>query len=537
MKRILVGLVLLVSMSVVSVPAVAYGQLFLFRAECVDMDTSPDCVRNFRAGIVRGLEIEPGATSEIFTMANIREYWLTFSDAGWLSYYGGFVPRFSREILSSVRWFSLGEARLSAVVGAQLYIGYGTEPTNRYPCSTPWICMIFHNTWGMQEISPTIGSNKDLNVEISRDAGVVGGSAVLLVPQGELTLTSTTTTAVPMGQTWEIVVNPPVSPDGYKIKTTLVMNDVIAHAQCRPNAEWYGEVASTCYFSSVQVNPDHLKVSFQLEQVPPTIVYGCMDPTATNYNPNATSQTGVTCTYPAPTCTLSASPASIQSGNLSSLSWVTTNATVSFSIDNGIGVVTPVASGSRTVSPTVTTTYTGTATGNGGTVTCGKTVTVTAPPPPVVYGCMDPTATNYNPNATSQTGVTCTYPAPTCTLSASPASIQSGNLSSLSWVTTNATVSFSIDNGIGVVTPVASGSRTVSPTVTTTYTGTATGNGGTVTCGKTVTVTAPPDDDNDDDPPPPPIIYGCMDTVATNFNPAATADDGSCTYLPPPPPS
>lgn len=35
---------------------------------------------------------------------------------------------------------------------------------------------------------------------------------------------------------------------------------------------------------------------------------------------------------------------------------------------------------------------------------------------------------------------------------------------------------------------------------------------------------------------PPPPVFGCTDPKATNFNPLATVDDGSCTYPPPPPP-
>lgn len=41
-----------------------------------------------------------------------------------------------------------------------------------------------------------------------------------------------------------------------------------------------------------------------------------------------------------------------------------------------------------------------------------KIYTVPGTPVPPVYGCMDSTATNYNPAATSQVGITCTYPAP-----------------------------------------------------------------------------------------------------------------------------
>jgi hypothetical protein len=31
--------------------------------------------------------------------------------------------------------------------------------------------------------------------------------------------------------------------------------------------------------------------------------------------------------------------------------------------------------------------------------------------------------------------------------------------------------------------------------------------------------------------PPTPQVYGCMDTTAINYNPFATANDGSCVYL------
>lgn len=87
------------------------------------------------------------------------------------------------------------------------------------------------------------------------------------------------------------------------------------------------------------------------------------------------------CTPPpvAPTCTLTASPYQIFVGDSSTLSWTTTNGT-SFTIDHGVGSVTPVVSGATTVAPSVTTTYTGTVTGPGGTATCTKKIKVVEPP-------------------------------------------------------------------------------------------------------------------------------------------------------------
>ncbi len=263
---------------------------------------------------------------------------------------------------------------------------------------------------------------------------------------------------------------------------------------------------------------------------------------------------------PAPTCTLAASPTSVTTGSSSTLSWTTTNA-ASFTIDQGVGSVTPVSSGTHLVSLTATTTYTGIAIGPGGSVHCTATVTITKPPPAPATGCIDvlketfdsngnkitPVAqftfvldggastqndangnaqfqsvspgahqvTEVDPgsswkllsvtpaggNVTVQSGSMCTTvvfknqsvnlppppPAPTCTLAASPTSVTTGNSSTLSWTTTNAT-SFTINNGIGTTTPVVSGSTTT-PAITTntTFTGTAVSSSGqSVTCSAAV---------------------------------------------------
>ena len=184
---------------------------------------------------------------------------------------------------------------------------------------------------------------------------------------------------------------------------------------------------------------------------------------------------------PSPTCTLDGSPISIVAGGSSILSWITTNATT-FTIDQSIGPVIPVVGGSIMVAPVATTTYSGTAIGPGGVAHCSVQIKVTPPPPPP-------------PGA------------PTCTLSASPPSIPAGNTSSLSWTTANATT-FVINQGVGTSTPVLGGSTTVSPTVTTTYTGTAEGPGGTTTCQTTIIVV----------PPPPPPLPTC--SLSANGDPS-----------------
>jgi len=79
-------------------------------------------------------------------------------------------------------------------------------------------------------------------------------------------------------------------------------------------------------------------------------------------------------------------------------------------------------------------------------------------------------------------------PPPTCTITANPAAIVAGTSSTLSWTSTNAT-SASLNQGIGNVS--LSGTRIVSPAVTTTYTLSVAGAGGSATCSAPVVVNQP----------------------------------------------
>ena len=176
--------------------------------------------------------------------------------------------------------------------------------------------------------------------------------------------------------------------------------------------------------------------------------------------------------YRPPTVSIEADPLSIISGESSTLSWASTDAT-SASISPGIGSVE--VNGSRTISPIETTTYTINATGSGGSATDSVTVTV--------------------------------YQPPTVNIFASPGAIVSGESTTLSWTSANAD-SVSIDQGIGSVD--TDGSMVVSPTETITYTITATGSGGSATDSVIVTVYYPP-------------------TVNISVNPGAILVGGSAT--------
>jgi len=119
---------------------------------------------------------------------------------------------------------------------------------------------------------------------------------------------------------------------------------------------------------------------------------------------NSAQSTGVSVTtpanVPAPTVALTATPASITSGQSSTLSWSSTNATSC----TGTGFTAPGTSGSLAVSPMVTTTYSITCTGTGGTSPAASaTVAVTAGgTTETIWGTL--TAPSYSDNVAYELG-------------------------------------------------------------------------------------------------------------------------------------
>ncbi|MDO8664033.1 MAG: hypothetical protein Q7K44_00555 [Candidatus Liptonbacteria bacterium] len=167
---------------------------------------------------------------------------------------------------------------------------------------------------------------------------------------------------------------------------------------------------------------------------------------------STSDKTTLTVYQPPSINSFSGSPSPIKRGNSSTLSWGALNAD-SCSIDNGVGSVNP-NSGSTAVSPSWTTTYTLSCSGPGGSTSGQTTLTVNQPP--------------------------------SCVFSAAPSTIVPPQSSSLSW-NCGLADSCSIDKGIGSVG--ASGSRTVKPSQSTTYTLSCDGNGGNASFQTTLRVT------------------------------------------------
>jgi hypothetical protein len=188
-----------------------------------------------------------------------------------------------------------------------------------------------------------------------------------------------------------------------------------------------------------------------VDAVPPPPVPGCTDPRASNYNPNADVDNG-TCSYPTPSISFSINPSNYIAPGSATLTWSVSGAT-SQSIDQGIGSVN--SSGSLIVSPNTSRSYK-----------------------------LD--ASYYGITSASRTVNLTVYQPVSVSISSVPASIITGGIAQLTWVTSGDASSASIDQGVGAV--LLSSSRNVSPNVTTTYTLSASGLGGSDTDSATVTV-------------------------------------------------
>jgi len=191
----------------------------------------------------------------------------------------------------------------------------------------------------------------------------------------------------------------------------------------------------------------------------------------------------------APTLTLSASPSSINVGQSSTLAWSSTDATSCSASGSWTG--TKATSGSQTLTPTANATYTLSCTGAGGTATQSVTVTIT------------------------------TTTAPTLTLTASPTSITSGQSSTITWSTTNATSCTANTGWSGTKT--TSGSQTVNPAVSTTYDLTCTGAGGSVSRSVTISVATTTPTPTPTPTPTNNFTLGSAVMTTSNLNVRATA--------------
>lgn len=195
-----------------------------------------------------------------------------------------------------------------------------------------------------------------------------------------------------------------------------------------------------------------------------------------NSSVQSAAASATTLTDPAPTVSLSATPASVASGGTSTLNWSATNATAC-TASGGWSGARGTSGSTATAALAASTTYTLSCSGSGGTASASTTVTVNSPP--------------------------------TISLLASPAAIAVGGNSTLSWSSANAS-SCTASGGWSGTRATAGSSATSTLTATTTYTLACTGAGGSASASATVTVVPAP-------------------TVTLTATPATLASGGSAT--------
>ncbi len=372
-------------------------------------------------------------------------------------------------------------------------------------------------------------------VSVSPDIGVVRENYVQVTPQTTMTYVLTAKNAngtVTKSRTITVVA-PPVIGSFTATPETLVAGQAAQLNWSAPGATWYRVTSSTGAAPGQLIGITSATVRPQV-----TTTYTLVANNSAGSSAPQTVTIPVTAPVPKPTITsFTASPASVPNGSPTTLTWAVNGAT-SLSISPRVGVVT---GNSVTFSPTATTTYTLTATNESGSVTKKTNVTVTTPPPPTISaftasphvitagtsstlawtvssgatmeisantgaspGVVTGTSVNVTPSVTTiytlratnlggsvtrTVSVTVNAPAPTITaFTANPPEISRGESTTLNWSVTGAT-QLSISPGIGAV---SGSSVTVTPTVGTTYTLTASNGSGSVTRNVSVNVTVPP---------------------------------------------
>ena len=355
------------------------------------------------------------------------------------------------------------------------------------------------------------------------------------------------------------VTQPPTSPQAPSVTLAVAPSSVVSGSAA--TLTWSSTDATSCTASG---NWSGTKATSGTASTGALTANSAFALTCTGPGGDATQSVNVTVTQPsAPSVTLTATPTTVASGGSTTLNWSSTNAASCTASGGWTGTKALSGSEART-GIAATTTYTLTCTGAGGTAAQSVTVTVASGPtvPTVTLSATPSTVTSGNSstlswtstNATSCTAsggwsgskatngsevrsnltATATYtltcssggtsaaqsvtitvnpaPLPTVSLTATPPSVVSGGSSTLNWSTTNATSCTATGGWSGAKNLTGTEVRN-GLTANTSFTLSCTGAGGTAT--QTVTVNVTPAT-----PPP---------TLALSANPAAILQGNSST--------
>lgn len=266
MNKIVVVLMLLWSMG-----ATAAGQVLSLETACPDASTPEACASNLymSLNIKAGIGDEGlGVDTRIVVKDRNGNIVLVFTENGWKEYVRGTITPYylvPRAIDPTFKFEPLGTgANVSDYFGYSICWGYGRRGT---PNGTSLDDLILRGTYQCWELTRFVNAVKRMSVLIRNPEATDGGGVRVINDS----LSSSALTIVPMGgQTFSVTVTPPSPPLGFRIKTTVRINGLVAHHHFSPNnAAWYGTESRTGYFSSIQPADDLLEVTSELEVIPP----------------------------------------------------------------------------------------------------------------------------------------------------------------------------------------------------------------------------------------------------------------------------
>jgi len=421
----------------------------------------------------------------------------------------------------------------------------GTTSYSVSPSATTTYTLTAANAYGSVtgSVTVTVGQLPSVDISVSPETITEGGTATLtwtsvnaescIIDQGIGTVAQSGSVDVsPSVTTTYTITATNISGEDTDSVTVTVNNLPAVSISADPVAIVVGSSSTLSWTST---NADSVSLSHGIGNVDLNGSTSVSPSFTTTYTITAANAFGsvtgtVTVTvYDVPSVIIDAEPVNIITGGLTTLTWTSTDATTA-SIDQSIGSVDP--SGSVSVSPTVTTTYTITVDGPGGTATDSVTVgvhdsvavNITASPETIVSGeqsvlfwdstgayslsidggigevaldgwkNVSPAVTttytiSTNGGVVTDTATVTVVEVPTVSISASPDTINEGETAVLTWTSTDAD-SASLDNAIGAVE--VNGSTIVSPAVTTAYTITVNGAGGSAASSVVVTVNGLP---------------------------------------------
>jgi len=379
-------------------------------------------------------KITPSGTVTTFATVGSEPWALVFDSSGNLytaNYGAGTVSKITPGGIVTTAWATVGSEPYALAFGPDGNLYVANQNTAFVSQITPGGTVTSFAISSSLSYALAFGPDGNLYVAHGDDI-----SKLTLPTRPTATITSSLGATMQVGQSSTIQTSAVAGNDGDAITATEITQSYNAGGQTTDNSS---ASATTNY-------------TFTPTAAGTYVFYGYAETSAypSWYHPSGASVV-VTVTNSPPTCTVTLTPNPVDAGQSSTLQWTTSNSPNWLLINNVGYISTSTSSGSFSVTPSTTTDYTCSVNNAAGTAPYSSPASLTV------------------------------YQLPMCRLAVSPSSIIRGGSATLTYFSQNVT-SFSITPSIGTVTQNATATASVSPTTSTTYTGSVSGPGGSAQC-------------------------------------------------------